>query len=39
MAIAAAYGEAEAFVKLPRRVEIAHGMDDMVDAAGHEHLS
>ena len=35
MPVARADGEAEAAIKLRRRVEIAHGMDDMVEAAGH----
>jgi hypothetical protein len=35
MAIARADGEAEAAIKRGGRVEIAHGMDDMVETAGH----
>src|SRR4029077_19742085 len=35
MLVARAHTEAEATVKLGRGLEIAHGMDDMVEAAGH----
>jgi hypothetical protein len=33
--VAAADREAEAAIKRSRRVEIAHGVDDVVDTAGH----
>jgi hypothetical protein len=36
MAVARADGEAKAAIKLGRRVEIAHGMDYVIEAARHE---
>ena len=39
MAIARADGEAEAAIERGGRVEIAHGVDDVIDAAGHGHIT
>jgi hypothetical protein len=39
VAIARTDGEAEATIKRSGRVEIAHGMNDMVEAARHEQAS
>ena len=36
MAIARADCEADAAIEIRRRVEIAHGMNDMVETAGHD---